>query len=278
MMKFAWIPLALAMAVPSLASAQTTCAGKSGEIGSFTKTIVSSGMERTYHIDIPATYDRRVGTPLVFNFHGLGGNGTNHAQSTGMVEAASAQGYISVHAEGYENSWNAGACCGAALNEDIDDVQFVRDMLSEISEGYCVEESRVHSTGFSNGGYFSHRLACEASDIIASVAPVAGLIGVECDPERPVPVHQTHGTADPLVWYNAGTDDVGQWAALNGCDAEPSTYYSRANVECIAYSNCDDGADVELCSLRFVGHKWVRSRWYDTTEENLDFFDAHPML
>jgi polyhydroxybutyrate depolymerase len=47
--------------------------------------------------------------------------------------------------------------------------------------------------------------ACDRADLIAAVAPVAGTLGINvpCNPSRPVSVLQTHGTADPVVPYDA---------------------------------------------------------------------------
>lgn len=254
-----------------------TCVGKTGRPGTFQKTLVSSGLERTFRLDVPEGYDPNRGAPLVFNFHGWGGTGESQAEYTGMAEAGGEMGYIVVHADGIDNSWNAGSCCGTAALQKIDDVQFVRDMVAAIGADYCVDPDRIHSTGFSNGGYLSHRLGCEANDLIASIAPVSGLIGVECAPGRGVAVHQSQGTVDPLVWYNNAASDLEEWAALNNCQIGPDVYYTRANVECIRWTQCDDDVDVEFCSLRAKGHVWVEGRFYDTTQENLDFFEAHPM-
>lgn len=265
------------VSLPASPAQAQTCTGKPGVSGSFTRTLMSGDLERTFYVDVPASYNPRSGAPVIFNFHGLGGSAQGQANGTDMTARAGAEGFIVVHAEGYENSWNGGTCCGTAAVRDIDDVQFVRDMVDALNEEFCVDPARIHSTGFSNGGYFSHRLGCEASDIIASIAPVSGLVGVACDPERVVPVHQSHGTLDPLVWYNAGTQDIAEWAEINGCDAEPTSYYKRANVDCIRYDNCQAGADVELCTLRGVTHTWVDSRFYQTTDANIEFFMDHPM-
>jgi len=33
-------------------------------------------------------------------------------------------------------------------------------------ERVCVDPDRIFAAGYSNGGYFSYRLACEASDLV----------------------------------------------------------------------------------------------------------------
>jgi polyhydroxybutyrate depolymerase len=56
----------------------------------------------------------------------------------------------------------------------------------------------------SNGAFFSYRLACELSDRIASIAPVAGGMGVDCRPLRPVPTLAIHGLNDNCVPFAGG--------------------------------------------------------------------------
>ena len=52
----------------------------------------------------------------------------------------------------------------------------------------------------SNGGYMSFLLACQLSDRIAAIASVTGSMTPQtynlCNPQRPIPVLQIHGTND----------------------------------------------------------------------------------
>ena len=47
---------------------------------------------------------------------------------------------------------------------DVDDLGFVDAMLDELEQRFCIDADRVYSTGYSNGAFFSYRLACERSD------------------------------------------------------------------------------------------------------------------
>lgn len=42
-----------------------------------------------------------------------------------------------------------------------DDIQFVRDALADIDRNQNYSVSVRYATGFSNGGFMAHRLACE---------------------------------------------------------------------------------------------------------------------
>jgi polyhydroxybutyrate depolymerase len=173
-----------------------------------------------------------------------------------MNTASDAHGFIALYPDGYESSWNAGLCCGAAADEGIDDVGFLEAVLDHASARLCVDRARVYATGMSNGGYMSHRLGCEAADVFAAVAPVAGGMGIAtCSPSRPVPVVAYHGTEDPLVSYDMGRSAVLGWVSRNGCSADP-VRTDHGDSFCETWGGCDGGVEVVLCTLDPMGHCW----------------------
>jgi poly(3-hydroxybutyrate) depolymerase len=54
----------------------------------------------------------------------------------------------------------------------VDDVQFFRDILDDLSSLANVDRLRVHVNGFSNGG-MSVRIACGAADKVAAAGSVS---------------------------------------------------------------------------------------------------------
>ena len=122
---------------------------------------------------------------------------------TPLLRSRRLEGFIAVHPKGGGNTWNAGLCCGEAMTAKVDDVGFVAAMLDELEARFCVDTDRVFACRLSNGGFISHRLACELSERIAAIAPVAGTnVTSPCAPSQPVSVIHFHGTADTLVPYN----------------------------------------------------------------------------
>src|SRR6185503_15769527 len=129
----------------------------------------------------------------------------------GMNTKSDQAGFILVMPNGFQNSWNAGTCCGGASTSKLDDVALFRALLAEVGKHVNVDLRRVYATGLSNGGYMSYRLACDAADIFAAVAAGAGATGINdigggtntdsdftsCKPSRPVSVLDIHGTDDP---------------------------------------------------------------------------------
>jgi len=280
------------------------CEGLARGAGRRLMTFSHDGLLRSTYLHVPESYDPTEGTMLVLNFHGFSSANWQQAILTRMGEEAEARGFVVAYPQGVAVSWNAGDCCGTAWADAVDDVGFVRALIDRLSEEYCVDPRRVYATGMSNGGFISHRLACELSHRIAAVAPVAGVIGVEpedCAPERAVPVLQFHGTDDPLVPYEGGTPvlhDLGaglifrsvpetmdHWAAHNGCAPDEAVFYEEGDSECVEWTGCE--APTRLCTVEGGGHTWPgglpvpflgkTTRDLDATNTMLDFFAAHPM-
>jgi len=184
-------------------------------------------------------------------------------------------------------------------------VKFVRDLLDAIEAKWCIDPKRVFATGMSNGGFFSHRLACEVSDRIAAIAPVAGVLGIppqSCNPGRAVPIIDFHGTGDPIVPYDGGTplvpqlgvglvfrsvaESMNHWRANNQCSANEQQFFQNGDATCTRFPDCAAGSETVLCSIADGGHTWPggvpipagkTSSDISATTTMLDFFEAHPL-
>jgi polyhydroxybutyrate depolymerase len=257
-------------------------------------TLTVDGRSRTYRVDVPDGATGRL--PVVLVLHGGGGNGRQVERQTGMSSSAR---FITVYPDGTGRtsllSWNAGNCCAYAHREGVDDVAFVSALLDEVLAEYPADPARVYATGMSNGAMMSYRLACELSDRIAGIAPVAGALNVTpCRPERPVAVLAVHGTADQAVPYEGGpptrampgneswvntsvADSVGFWARHNEC-TEPAESQDGL-VTVTRHADCE----VVLYTIEGGGHAWPGGEQPraaadevppspDATEVILDFF------
>lgn len=267
--------------------------------GDLSCTLEHDGAPRTYRVVVPET-GACAPTPLVFDLHGLTSNPVQQAWISGLDERARTAGFVAVHPQGSGEvaSWNAGTCCGAAAMNDVDDVGFLDAIRERLGAALAIDPRRVYATGLSNGGYLSHRLACERAEVYAAIAPVAGVLGVpRCDAARPVPVLQFHGTSDQLVPYLGGGLGGGLsapatmqwWAARNACGATPVVGRQQGDVVCERWEGCAGGADVELCTVTGGGHSWPggpdlilpalgpTTQDIDASEVIWEFFAAHPL-
>jgi polyhydroxybutyrate depolymerase len=265
------------------------------------ETIMSGGLARTFHVHVPPGYDASKPTMLVFIFHGftqhgVGGDIFAIEYLSQMDAVSDAQSFLVVYPDGVGNGWNAGLCCGTAVSSNIDDVGFFDDMLAHLGAEYCLDAKRVYAGGLSNGGFFSNRLGCERADVVAAIGPVAGPLDITpCNPSRPVPVFEVHGTTDPVVYYDGGSASgadsvpaaIATWESLDKCtDPVAQTVYMNGAATCTAETMCAGGSAVELCVIQNGGHEWPGgkddflgnfSSDLDTSNQMIAFFNAHPL-
>ncbi len=283
-----------------------TCTGKPNPTGTHTVSVQSGGLLRTAIVHVPGALDATKGAMLVLNFHGFSSADWQEELLTHMTQVADERGFIVAYPSGVATSWNAGDCCGTAWVDAVDDVTFTKDLLAKLEADHCVDPARVYATGMSNGGFLAHRLACELSDRVAAIAPVAGVLGVDpdkCQPTRHVPVLHFHGTSDPIVPYGGGTpvvpqlgvgivfrsvaDSMEAWRAKNQCATAPTPFYQKGDATCVEWEGCADDAMTALCTIDGGGHTWPgglpipvvgkTSKDLDATRAMLEFFEAHPL-
>lgn len=273
-----------------------------------TESITHDGIERTYILHVPSSYDASKPIPLVLSFHGGGGNAENQRRVSGFNELADKNGFIVVYPNGTGRldsnvlTWNGGACCGYAAQNQIDDVGFVRALIAELQSQYNIDPKRIYAAGFSNGGIMSYRLACEAADIFAAIGPVSGTLNyAECDPSEPVSVIHIHGTDDTHLPYDGGVGDdsitnvdyesveesINFWLDHDQCAKTPKSA-NQPEVRIEAYDECASNSAVHLYTVIGGKHAWPGSdgpagpagdeptQAISASEVIWEFFVAHP--
>ena len=89
--------------------------------------IVSSGMERTYLLHVPSSYDPGKLTPLVISIHGFAEWPAHQMQISGWNDLADREGFIVVYPSGtkFPKRWQAD---GSSML----DVVFISDLIDEL--------------------------------------------------------------------------------------------------------------------------------------------------
>lgn len=149
--------------------------------------------------------------PTVLVLHGGGGNAEHAARMTGFSAVAVPDGALVVYPEGSGRlaralkTWNAGHCCGYAMEQRVDDVGFLRALLDHLVQYESADPRRLYVTGLSNGGMMTHRVGIALADRLAAIAPViAGLFGDESMPVASLPVFMINGAQDDSVPFEGG--------------------------------------------------------------------------
>jgi polyhydroxybutyrate depolymerase len=286
-----------------------------GPLATACRAIEHGGRQRTYRLYLPAKRVERA--PLLFVLHGGGGSGASLERLTrGEFHAiAERDGVIVLYPDGVDRHWNDGRPLPeTAARESVDDVGFLRALVETIATERAIDRTRIYAIGISNGGFMSLRLACEAAETFAAVAPVTAAlstaIGPTCRPARAISIAIVNGTEDPLVPWAGGTvsalglSNRGEaWStertfrhflAADSCAG--STLSSATDVDpadettLVIHSGtgCREGVEVLLYELRGGGHTWPRGEVYahkalvgrvsnevDATQEIWRFFARH---
>lgn len=236
--------------------------------------MLHNGIMRYYSYYVPAIYNGSRAFPLVFNLHGYNSAAWQQSLYGDFKPIADTAGFIVVHPDGSVQPgtsstqyWNVGFFAST-----VDDVDFIEQIIDTISSRYYINHTRVYSTGMSNGGFMSFELAC-SSERFSAIASVTGSMTLpfynSCNPSRPMPVMQIHGTADPTVPYNGNLNFlhvdsvVNFWVNHNNCLQSPTfdsipdiVSTDNARAEHYVWSSGDSSSSVEFYKVLNGGHTW----------------------
>lgn len=180
--------------------------------------------------------------PLVFGFHGHGGNMNNAARMYHIhtlwpealviyPQGLNTKGQLT-DPEGKKPGWQ-----GAVGAEDDRDLKFFDAMLASLEAKFKVDPKRIYSTGHSNGGGFTYLLWAERGDKFAAFGPSAAAARRALATQgglKPKPMIHIAGENDPLVkfeWQKLTMEAVRKgnqcgegtsWEGTTGCTLYPS--------------------------------------------------------
>ena len=255
--------------------------------GDYSFTLKHQNRERSYIVHVPPAQPA-ADWPVVINLHGGGGHAKAQQRYSHMDVVADRAGFLAVYPNGtgaFGNrllTWNAGSCCGWAQKNEVDDVGFTRALVEDLARRAPIDRARIYATGLSNGAMMTYRLAVEAPDLIAAIAPVAGaMVCLPFKAGRPISILHIHSVDDPRALYAGGLgppfpftnvrvhhppveETISHWVEFDGCPKQPEvapplhgTGRSAAHTATrIAYAPCHDGTEVALWKLAGPGHVW----------------------
>ena len=240
-------------------------------------------VQRQYLVRTPENYES---LPVMFYLHGLGDNITRLDNEFHFQQIADNYGWMVVIPqalnEGYGTMWNAGLTASTT-----NDSGFLMALLDSLAVQYPVNQDSIFFTGFSMGGFMSHRMAIEHGDRINAAAPVSGLITTYMANHTavaPVRILDIHGTSDPVVGYDGGSEYFGYqlglsvenilnyWINANGCTNEPiiDTLPDTQN-DGLKFVEYIYPGTKELRHLKVIGgdHSWYRN----ANQHDIDYME-----
>lgn len=187
--------------------------GKENTVGE-DHVFTNGDVDRTYKMYRPKNLADNA--PLVFVLHGMGSSST-WSYRVGFNDLAEEHGFFVVQPQalvmGLDMVCKNGLLTGGIVrwnddNEDSkyrgqSDVEYLSALAGFLQEKYNLDPEKTFVTGFSNGGFMSYTLMCQAGEVFKAAAPVAGLANAqvfrECAPGGPKPILHIHGAEDGLV-------------------------------------------------------------------------------
>ena len=116
--------------------------------------IDGKSVSRKVIIQTPRPLDRSKSYPILFFFHGNGGQPDGFVSMLGPD--LERDQWVGVYPEGYLRSWNLGK-----EDSTADDVAFVRTIVDDLKKYEELNLDRTFAAGFSNGAGMVHRLGIE---------------------------------------------------------------------------------------------------------------------
>jgi polyhydroxybutyrate depolymerase len=196
------------------------------------RTIAIRAVDREYFLWLPRSYDPNRGYPIIFRWHGSGGNGTSGGLE---IEAYSKEDAIIASPSGLGGRWS--------LDAAGPDVELFDTLLEQLGSELCLDTGRVFSYGFSAGGFLTNLLACIRPAVVRAAAPVEGApAGAGCTGK--VAAWITHGTPDTSVTLARGAAARDRYLQVDGCS---TTTVPEAPAPCVRYQGCAEGYPVVWC-------------------------------
>ena len=249
---------------------------------------IHGGEQRNFVYYIPSSWNGSSEYPLLIVLHGLTQTGNGIMNITGFNEIAEDNNFVVCYPDGLNNSWNADM---NSLNSDVDDLGFIETLVSYFEDNFNTNAQMRYLSGFSNGGFLSHKITSESEMCFAAIATVAGNMSSTTvenfDPYYPTSVLHIHGTADAIVPYNGGPatgasvdETLNLWISHLSCDSEPlfiampnPDNFDFSYPEKYIYQNCT-GAELEHIKVIGGGHQWpgIETLFGGLGTINMDFY------
>jgi polyhydroxybutyrate depolymerase len=262
---------------------------------------------RPYQLHVPSGYSASQATPLLVMFHGYGASGSLEEAYMQLTQTSDAHGFLYAYSDGTVDQppdgapgnrfWNATNACCNFYDSGVNDVQYFDAIVADVQSKYNVDPKRIFVVGHSNGGFMSHRLACDRTSTVAAIFSLAGAQWYDlgrCTPSGTVSVAEIHGNADETIFYDGGATQSGtypsapttvtDWGSRNGCTGALTPTGQMldlvadipdAETEVSGFEGCPSGIDVQLWTMQGGDHEPIfnQPQWGEFV---WGFLSAHP--
>lgn len=237
------------------------------------QTLVSmshDGLLRNFIYYKPSTWESSQTLPLLIVLHGLTQTATGIMEITDFNTIAEENNFIVCYPSGINNAWNANMNVSVS---STDDKGFIEKIVAYFQLNFNTDSQKQYLCGFSNGGFMSHKMACESEECFAAIATVSGnmsdTVYANCNPKYLTSILHMHGTTDAVVPYLGSittgvsvSQTMDKWQQFLSCDPNPSSIdlpnpnlLDLSTVSRETYANCNNSS-LELIKIANGGHQW----------------------
>ncbi len=199
--------------------------------------------------------------PIVVVLSGIAATAGDEITRDRLVPYVNADMTELVYPVAIRESWNAIGCCGAAAQQKVNDIAFLKALVPKVDPG---RTRPIYFVGYSNGGRMAYRLEC------ADPGLFNGLVAVKADPmpgcvvTEPQNVLVISALDDPWVPYKPGekgketppaTVQIARLQADLGCPAR-SVAAKHGDMTITSWSSCADDKRLAWALYTVGGHNF----------------------
>ena len=250
-------------------------------------TITVDGIERSFYISVPSTYDPDIPHRVVLGFSGTDWVGEQIQGYLSLEEYGSNTIFVypdplwrDFEGWGTYGGWVLGPYADPAHgNEDLD---FVEVLLEELSGQYCIDEERVFATGHSWGGDMAQVVSCFLGEHFAASVPVAANRPYWFEDQNGGPITCSGNTAvwtlfgeadDHFTWQSYpgefGEECLNFWREEKNCSSDFREFYLGEDT-CLEYLSCDSAVRYCLYDEQYAH----QIPWDYFSKATMEWFDS----
>ena len=209
-------------------------------------------------IQTPNVIDTSKSYPIVFAFHGRGGN--NNSWVNHLINYTNSGEFIGIYPQGYLESWNLGP-----EPSNANDVEFINLIVDELQNYDNLNFDKMYAIGTSNGSGMVNKLAIETNHFKA-IAPIASQL-IESlpllDSTNPVSVFQVNGAADTTIPIDGGPrlghifldayESAELWATKFNC-SQNANIIMLGQDTLYVFDSCENEKEIRYLRIEDGGH------------------------
>jgi polyhydroxybutyrate depolymerase len=195
---------------------------------------------------------------VVLMLHGLGGS-MNDVDLTSWKAIADTANMLLVSPQALDYTvplaGNIGACWNSGivlentplgtltLNPDVDDAGFLKSLIDTVKSRFSVDGDKIYVCGFSNGGFMTQRLICEAPGQFRAAASASGTraLAIQNCAGKTIPMAHFHGTDDGVVTWQ-GVFNSGIITAQAGISVDSLMHYWQNRHQSVYFDSINFGS------------------------------------